>query len=53
MVPGYMFQKQSGFILSPHIGCVTNDAYVNMGLDAARNALVVRALERDMLARSA
>lgn len=35
------FMHQSGFILSPHIGGVTTDAYVNMGLGAARNALAV------------
>jgi len=37
------FQHQPGFILSPHIGGVTSDAYVNMGLGAARNALAVLA----------
>ena len=41
MAAGHPFQHQSGFILSPHIGCVTSDAYVNMGLGAARNALAV------------
>lgn len=43
MVVGHPFQQQSGFILSPHIGGVTSDAYVNMGLAAARNALAVLA----------
>jgi D-3-phosphoglycerate dehydrogenase len=28
-------------VLSPHIGGVTSDAYVNMGVAAARNALEV------------
>jgi D-3-phosphoglycerate dehydrogenase / 2-oxoglutarate reductase len=37
MVAGHPFRKESGFILSPHIGGVTGDAYVNMGLAAARN----------------
>ncbi|AOY94650.1 3-phosphoglycerate dehydrogenase [Cupriavidus sp. USMAA2-4] len=41
MVAGHPFQRQPGFILSPHIGGVTSDAYVNMGLGAARNALAV------------
>ena len=41
MAAGHPFQHQSGFILSPHIGGVTSDAYVNMGLSAARNALAV------------
>ena len=38
MTPGHPFQGQPGFVLSPHIGGVTSDAYVNMGLGAARNA---------------
>ena len=33
------FQNQAGFILSPHIGGVTSDAYVNMGVAAAQNVL--------------
>ena len=33
------FLGQPGFILSPHIGGVTRDAYVNMGVAAARNVL--------------
>lgn len=43
MTAGHLFQHQPGFILSPHIGGVTSDAYVNMGLGAARNALAVLA----------
>lgn len=39
MQPGHPFQGQPGFVLSPHIGAVTNGAYVNMGVYAARNAL--------------
>lgn len=35
------FQNQAGFILSPHIGGVTLDAYVNMGVVAAQNVLVM------------
>ncbi|MDB5894262.1 MAG: 3-phosphoglycerate dehydrogenase [Rhodoferax sp.] len=41
MVSGHPFQGQHGFVLSPHIGGVTSDAYVNMGMAAARNALDV------------
>ena len=37
MVQGHPFQNEPGFILSPHIGGVTSDAYVNMGVAAARN----------------
>lgn len=37
MLAGHPFQEESGFILSPHIGGVTSDAYVNMGLAAVRN----------------
>ncbi|WP_375575886.1 NAD(P)-dependent oxidoreductase [Paracidovorax oryzae] len=44
MVPGHPFQGQKHFILSPHIGGVTSDAYVNMGVGAAKNLLAV--LER-------
>ena len=32
-----VFKGQAGFVLSPHIGGVTSDAYVNMGTAAARN----------------
>ena len=41
MPAGHPFQRQPGIILSPHIGGVTADAYVNMGVAAARNALDV------------
>lgn len=34
------FQNQAGFILSPHIGGVTSDAYINMGVAAAQNILI-------------
>ncbi|MGD9756299.1 MAG: NAD(P)-dependent oxidoreductase [Comamonas sp.] len=44
MAAGHPFLHQPGFILSPHIGGVTSDAYVNMGVGAARNVLAV--LER-------
>ena len=37
MVQGHPFQDEAGFILSPHIGGVTGDAYVNMGIAAVRN----------------
>ncbi len=37
----HVFQHQPGFILSPHIGGVTSDAYVNMGVAAAKNVLAV------------
>lgn len=35
----HIFHHQPGFVLSPHIGGVTSDAYVNMGVAAARNTL--------------
>ena len=41
MTVPHIFHGQPGFVLSPHIGGVTSDAYVNMGLGAARNALAV------------
>ena len=37
----HIFQNAPGFILSPHIGGVSADAYLNMGLAAARNVLSV------------
>ncbi|WP_234197331.1 hydroxyacid dehydrogenase [Pseudacidovorax sp. NFM-22] len=44
MAAGHPFQGQERIVLSPHIGGVTSDAYVNMGVAAARNLLAV--LER-------
>lgn len=41
IVANHPFQHQPGFVLSPHIGGVTGDAYMNMGMAAARNALAV------------
>lgn len=48
MAAGHPFQGVPHLILSPHIGGVTSDAYLNMGLAAARNALDV--LERHTVA---
>ncbi|KQR57967.1 NAD(P)-dependent oxidoreductase [Acidovorax sp. Leaf160] len=44
MAAGHPFQSEKYVVLSPHIGGVTGDAYVNMGVGAARNLLEV--LER-------
>ena len=43
MAAGHPFQGQERIVLSPHIGGVTSDAYVNMGLGAVRNLLAVLA----------
>lgn len=43
MAAGHPFQGEPRFILSPHIGGVTSDAYVNMGVGAAQNLLAVLA----------
>ena len=43
MTAGHPFQHEPNFVLSPHIGGVTSDAYVNMGLGAATNLLQVLA----------
>ncbi len=43
MQPGHPFQNEPRIVLSPHIGAVTDGAYVNMGVFAARNALAVLA----------
>jgi len=41
MTAGHPFQGEPNIVLSPHIGGVTSDAYVNMGVGAARNVLAV------------
>lgn len=41
MSAGHPFQGEPNIILSPHIGGVTREAYVNMGVAAANNALAV------------
>lgn len=45
MAESHPFRGVQNIILSPHIGGVTSDAYINMGVAAARNVL-------DVLARS-
>jgi D-3-phosphoglycerate dehydrogenase / 2-oxoglutarate reductase len=41
MTTPHIFHGQKGFILSPHIGGVTSDAYINMGVGAAKNIVDV------------
>lgn len=41
MTSPHPFQGQAGFTLSPHVGGVTADAYVKMGVAAAGNAIAV------------
>ena len=43
MAAGHPFQGEQRIVLSPHIGGVTGDAYVNMGVGAAQNLLQVLA----------
>lgn len=43
MAAGHPFHAQPRIILSPHIGGVSTDTYVNLGLTAARNLLDVLA----------
>jgi D-3-phosphoglycerate dehydrogenase len=43
MAPAHPFQGEKNLVLSPHIGGVTGDAYVNMGVGAAKNLLGVLA----------
>ncbi|KQT14192.1 hydroxyacid dehydrogenase [Ramlibacter sp. Leaf400] len=45
MTAPHPFHGEPNIILSPHIGGVTGDAYVNMGLGAARNLLDVLQVE--------
>jgi D-3-phosphoglycerate dehydrogenase len=37
----HIFQGEERIVMSPHIGGVTSDAYVNMGVAAVRNTLAV------------
>jgi D-3-phosphoglycerate dehydrogenase len=46
MVAPHPFHGQANIVLSPHIGGVTSDAYVNMGVAAARNLLAVLQAEQ-------
>ena len=41
MTAPHPFHGEPNIILSPHIGGVTGDAYINMGVGAARNVLAV------------
>lgn len=50
MASGHPFQNTRGFVLSPHIGGVTSDAYVNMGVAAVQNAFSVLASQIDQMA---
>jgi D-3-phosphoglycerate dehydrogenase len=43
MTAPHPFHNAPHIILSPHIGGVTSDAYINMGVGAARNVLDVMA----------
>jgi D-3-phosphoglycerate dehydrogenase len=43
MVAPHAFHGEPNIVLSPHIGGVTSDAYINMGVGAARNVLAVLA----------
>ena len=43
MVANHPFQGEQNIVLSPHIGGVTSDAYINMGVAAAQNLLAVLA----------
>ncbi|HET8746256.1 MAG TPA: NAD(P)-dependent oxidoreductase [Ramlibacter sp.] len=43
MTVPHPFQAEPNILLSPHIGGVTGDAYVNMGIGAANNVLAVLA----------
>jgi D-3-phosphoglycerate dehydrogenase / 2-oxoglutarate reductase len=47
MAAAHIFQGQRGFILSPHIGGVTSDAYINMGVAAVKNILEALSPHKD------
>jgi D-3-phosphoglycerate dehydrogenase len=46
MAPAHPFHGEPNILLSPHIGGVTADAYVKMGVGAANNVLAVVAQHR-------
>jgi len=50
MAVPHPFHGEPNIILSPHIGGVTADAYVNMGVGAARNVLAVIQAREDRAA---
>jgi D-3-phosphoglycerate dehydrogenase len=41
IISPHIFQGVPQILLSPHIGGVTSDAYINMGVGAAQNVLNV------------
>ena len=45
MISGHIFQGNKRIIMSPHVGGVTSDAYINMGVGAAKNILNVLSKE--------
>jgi D-3-phosphoglycerate dehydrogenase len=46
LVGDHQYRNAANAILTPHVGGVSEDAYVNMGVGAARNILDVLAAER-------
>jgi D-3-phosphoglycerate dehydrogenase / 2-oxoglutarate reductase len=48
MVAPHPFHGEANIILSPHIGGVTGDAYINMGVGAAKNVLAVLEASRQI-----
>src|SRR5262249_44813507 len=48
MTAPHPFQGEPNLVLSPHIGGVTGDAYINMGVGAAKNVLAVLAEARSV-----
>jgi D-3-phosphoglycerate dehydrogenase len=46
LVGDHQYRNAANVILTPHVGGVSEDAYINMGVGAARNILNVLAAER-------
>jgi D-3-phosphoglycerate dehydrogenase len=46
LVGDHQYRNAANVILTPHVGGVSEDAYINMGVGAARNILDVLAAER-------
>lgn len=47
MAAPHIFHNEARIVLSPHVGGVTTEAYIKMGVGAAQNALAVLARRQD------
>lgn len=47
MTTPHIFHNEARIVLSPHVGGVTTEAYIKMGVGAAQNALAILAHQQD------